>query len=199
MHWLPTETWVMFRSWSVMVLLYIFHNNRISPPGGDFHSDPVSEATLSCVQTFWAFDKKLAMRKHFPSISWVFSYSNNTNTNAYFASLDEEVDSLRHKISSILSTTSDLEEIAQLVGLDALAELDKITFFMSRIIQEDFLAQNIFSPYDSYCPLYKTIWMMRIITTFYDLAQKVIWKQTLFKRVGRAKLISRAPSNMDRH
>lgn len=41
---------------------------------GDF-SDPVTAATLSIVQTFWGLDKKLAQRKHFPSVNWSISYS----------------------------------------------------------------------------------------------------------------------------
>lgn len=46
----------------------------VSPPGGDF-SEPVTSATLSIVQVFWGLDKKLAQRKHFPSINWLMSYS----------------------------------------------------------------------------------------------------------------------------
>lgn len=46
----------------------------ISPPAGDF-SDPVTNATLAIVQTFWALDKRLAERKHFPSVNWIKSYS----------------------------------------------------------------------------------------------------------------------------
>ena len=47
----------------------------VSPPGGDF-SDPVTSATLGIVQVFWGLDKKLAQRKHFPSVNWLISYSN---------------------------------------------------------------------------------------------------------------------------
>ena len=32
-------------------------------------------ATLSIVQVFWGLDKKLAQRKHFPSLNWLLSYS----------------------------------------------------------------------------------------------------------------------------
>merc|ERR1719359_2669374 len=46
----------------------------VSPPGGDF-SDPVTAATLSIVQVFWGLDKKLAQRKHFPSMNWLISYT----------------------------------------------------------------------------------------------------------------------------
>ncbi|PIK53196.1 putative V-type proton ATPase catalytic subunit A-like [Apostichopus japonicus] len=46
----------------------------VSPPGGDF-SDPVIPATLGIVQVFWGLDKKLAQRKHFPSINWLISWT----------------------------------------------------------------------------------------------------------------------------
>jgi hypothetical protein len=35
----------------------------------------VTAATLSIVQVFWGLDKKLAQRKHFPSVNWNISYS----------------------------------------------------------------------------------------------------------------------------
>lgn len=54
----------------------------VSPPGGDF-SDPVTSATLGIVQVFWGLDKKLAQRKHFPSVNWLISYSK------YVRALDE--------------------------------------------------------------------------------------------------------------
>ena len=46
----------------------------VSPPGGDF-SDPVTASTLAIAQVFWGLDKKLAQRKHFPSVNWGISYS----------------------------------------------------------------------------------------------------------------------------
>merc|ERR1712146_257424 len=56
----------------------------VSPPGGDF-SDPVTSATLDIVQVFWGLDKKLAQRKHFPSVDWNISYSNyNTYLQDYY-------------------------------------------------------------------------------------------------------------------
>ena len=49
----------------------------VSPPGGDF-SDPVTVSTLDIVQVYWGLDKKLAQRKHFPSVNWITSYSKYT-------------------------------------------------------------------------------------------------------------------------
>ena len=48
----------------------------------------------------------------------------------------------------------------QLVGKDALAEGDKIVLETARLIKDDFLQQNAFTPYDKFCPLYKSVWMV---------------------------------------
>jgi V-type H+-transporting ATPase subunit A len=62
----------------------------VSPPGGDF-SDPVTSATLDIVQVFWGLDKKLAQRKHFPSVDWNISYSNyNKTLQEYYNQRDPE-------------------------------------------------------------------------------------------------------------
>jgi len=47
----------------------------VSPPGGDF-TDPVTVYTRNITQVFWGLDKKLAQRKHFPSVNWNDSTSN---------------------------------------------------------------------------------------------------------------------------
>merc|ERR1712159_393795 len=47
----------------------------VSPPGGDM-AEPVTVSTLNIVQVFWGLVKKLAQRKHFPSVNWLTSYSN---------------------------------------------------------------------------------------------------------------------------
>merc|ERR1719232_2321923 len=60
----------------------------VSPPGGDF-ADPVTTATLSIVQVFWGLDKKLAQRKHFPSVNWLISYTNYMRVlEPFFNSID---------------------------------------------------------------------------------------------------------------
>ncbi len=32
------------------------------------------------MQVFWGLDKKLAQRKHFPSVNWLISYSKYSNS-----------------------------------------------------------------------------------------------------------------------
>lgn len=73
----------------------------VSPPGGDF-SDPVTSATLGIVQVFWGLDKKLAQRKHFPSINTSLSYSKYTNVlNKYYSKNYPEFPVLRDRIKQL--------------------------------------------------------------------------------------------------
>jgi len=146
----------------------------VSPPGGDF-SDPVTSATLGIVQVFWGLDKKLAQRKHFPSVDWLRSYSK------YMKALDDYYDrnfpefvALRTKVKEILQEEEDLSEIVQLVGKASLAETDKITLEVARLLKDDFLQQNGYSSYDRYCPFYKTVGMLRNIVAFYDLSRHAV-------------------------
>uniref|UniRef100_A0A3Q3K1C8 H(+)-transporting two-sector ATPase n=1 Tax=Monopterus albus TaxID=43700 RepID=A0A3Q3K1C8_MONAL len=143
----------------------------VSPPGGDF-SDPVTSATLGIVQVFWGLDKKLAQRKHFPSVNWLISYSK------YMRALDDYYDKhfpdfvpLRTKAKEILQEEQDLAEIVQLVGKASLAEADKITLEVAKLIKDDFLQQNSYSAYDRFCPFYKTVGMLSNMISFYEMAQ----------------------------
>jgi V-type H+-transporting ATPase subunit A len=155
----------------------------VSPPGGDF-SDPVCSATLGIVQVFWGLDKKLAQRKHFPSVNWLISYSK------YLRALDPwyeinfpEFPPMRTIVKEILQTEDDLTEIVQLVGKDSLAEGDKLILEVAKIIRDDYLAQNGFSDHDKTCPFYKSVWMMKNITDFYKLAAKAIENSTAEHKV----------------
>ncbi|KAK8572680.1 hypothetical protein V6N12_028727 [Hibiscus sabdariffa] len=148
----------------------------VSPPGGDF-SDPVTSATLSIVQVFWGLDKKLAQRKHFPSVNWLISYSKYSGAlESFYEKFDPDFISIRTKAREVLQREDDLNEIVQLVGKDALAETDKITLETAKLLREDYLAQNAFTPYDKFCPFYKSVWMMRNIIHFNTLANQAVEK-----------------------
>ena len=68
----------------------------------------------------------------------------------------------------------ELSEIVQLVGKASLAQTDKITLEVAKIIKEDFLQQNGYTPYDRFCPFYKTVGMLKNMIGFYDSAKNVI-------------------------
>ncbi len=146
----------------------------VSPPGGDF-SDPVTAATLSIVQVFWGLDKKLAQRKHFPSVNWLISYTKYMQVlEPYFNNMDERYGYLRNQVRTILQQEDNLSEIVQLVGKESLSEDQKVIMEVAKLIREDFLAQNAFTEHDYTCPLPKTVGMLSVIVRFYDLCQKAI-------------------------
>ena len=146
----------------------------VSPPGGDF-SDPVTSSTLGIVQVFWGLDKKLAQRKHFPSVNTGMSYSKYTNAlDKYYAEHHPDFPRLRDRVKELLTTSEDLDQVVQLVGKSALGDPDKITLDVATLIKEDFLQQNGYSDYDQFCPLWKTEWMMKAMMAFHDESQKAV-------------------------
>jgi len=98
----------------------------VSPPGGDF-SEPVSQNTLRVTRVFWGLDASLANRRHFPSINWLTSYSLYMDDMAdwYKTNVSKDWIDLRKEALEILQKESELQEIVQLVGYDALPEPEK--------------------------------------------------------------------------
>ena len=124
---------------------------------------------------FWGLDKKLAQRKHFPSVNWLLSYSKyQKHLEPFYESFDPEFVNLRTTAREVLQKEDELNEIVQLVGKDALAEGDKITLETAKFLKEDFLQQNSYTPYDKYCPFYKTTEMLRNICLFHELATRAV-------------------------
>lgn len=147
----------------------------VSPPGGDI-SEPVSQATLRIVKVFWGLDANLAYKRHFPAINWLTSYSLYTDRLADWFSKNAAPDfmELRGKLMTLLQEESELQEIVNLVGMDALSAPDRLKLETSRSIREDYLHQNAFDPTDTYTSLGKQVLMMRAILTYYDKAKEAL-------------------------
>ena len=143
----------------------------VSPPGGDI-SEPVSQATLRIVKVFWSLDAQLAYQRHFPAINWLTSYSLYTDTTEkwFNENVAAEWSSLRQRMMLLLQEESELQEIVQLVGMDALSAPDRIKLEAARSIREDFLHQNSFHDVDTYTPLPKQFTMMKLVLDYYDAA-----------------------------
>jgi V/A-type H+-transporting ATPase subunit A len=143
----------------------------VSPPGGDF-SEPVTQNTLRIVKVFWALDAKLSQRRHFPAINWLNSYSlylDVLNT-WYDANISPEWNVLRGWAMGVLQKESELQEIVQLVGSDALPEEEQITIEVARMLREIFLQQNAFDAVDTYCSLEKQLDLLKAIRAYADLS-----------------------------
>uniref|UniRef100_A0A914YNN9 H(+)-transporting two-sector ATPase n=1 Tax=Panagrolaimus superbus TaxID=310955 RepID=A0A914YNN9_9BILA len=131
-------------------------------PGAANFVDPFVSATLDIVQVFWGLDKRLAQRKHFPSINWLISYSKYVRAldNFYDNNYPEFVGH-RIKCKKILAEDDEILEIIQRVGETLLTESQKITIETPKLIKLDFLQQNVFTSYDRFCPFYKTVGMLK--------------------------------------
>lgn len=140
----------------------------VSPPGGDF-SEPVTQSSMRVTGALWSLDSSLAHRRHFPSVNWTLSYT------LYFPFLQEwyeknlstEWKDLRLEAMELLQKDGELQEVVQLVGPDALQDRERMILEASKMVREDFLQQDAFSPIDASCSLNKQLGMFKCIITYY--------------------------------
>jgi V/A-type H+-transporting ATPase subunit A len=169
----------------------------VSPPGGDF-SEPITQNTLRIAGTFWALDTNLAYRRHFPSVNWIKSYSLYLDSiqDWFMESGFDEWKEMRDMSMYLLQKEVELQEIVQLVGPDALPESEKAILEVTRMIREDFLQQSAYHEIDSFCPLEKQYWMLKVILNFYNRTSEAmnrgvtlnkILKLPLKPEIGRMK------------
>ena len=147
----------------------------VSPAGGDI-SEPVTQATLRIVKVFWSLDADLAYKRHFPAINWLTSYSLYVDTMEKWFNAEVESDwtELRARLMRLLQEESELNEIVQLVGMDALSAPDRLKLEAARSIREDFLHQNAFHEIDTFTSLKKQHMMMMLMLAYYDKAGEAL-------------------------
>jgi V/A-type H+-transporting ATPase subunit A len=147
----------------------------VSPSGGDF-SEPVTQNTLRIVKVFWALDSKLRERRHFPAVNWLTSYSlySPMLEEWYSKNVAEDWSALRLWAMETLQKESELQEIVQLVGSDALPEEQRLTLEVARMIREFFLQQSAYHPVDTYSPLKRQYEYMSAIKKFSELAKRAV-------------------------
>jgi V/A-type H+-transporting ATPase subunit A len=166
----------------------------VSPPGGDF-SEPMTQNSLRVTGVFWGLDTDLARRRHYPAINWTISYSLYELGQWFNRQVAGDWASQSQRARSLLQRETELQEIVQLVGSDALAEIEKGDLAAGRMLREDFLRQSGFSE-NGFCPPEKSYWMLKVILCFYDqmtqalkrgLSLERILDPALLTRIGRMK------------
>ncbi|MHC1623403.1 MAG: V-type ATP synthase subunit A [Candidatus Methanospirareceae archaeon] len=163
----------------------------VSPPGGDF-SEPVTQNTLRVAGVFWALDSTLADRRHFPAISWLRSYSLYLGDLREWYNKPSSPDFMeqQEEMMALLQKESELQEIVQLVGADALPPRERGTLEVARMIREDFLQQNAYHDIDSFCSLEKQYLMARIILHWYNHANELIERGIGMEKIDGMKIKS---------
>ncbi len=157
----------------------------VSPPGGDI-SEPVSQATLRIVKVFWCLDSSLAYKRHFPAINWLQSYSLYVDrlTKWYEENVSKEFPQLRAEVLMLLQEEAELNEIVQLVGVDALSFEDRVKLESAKSIREDYLHQNAFHEVDTYASMNKQYKMLKLILSYYHLAKDAAGKGAPFAQLA---------------
>ncbi len=147
----------------------------VSPPGGDF-SEPVTQSSQRIIGALWALDSSLAYRRHFPSVNWNRSYTlyYDLLKKWYEEHISPAWTKNRERMFELIQKDTQLQEIVQLVGPDALQDEERLIIEFGRMIREGFLQQNAFSPIDGTCPLKKQHLMLETMLLFYTSAQKAI-------------------------
>lgn len=142
----------------------------VSPPAGDF-SEPVTKTTRRFVRGFWALDSKLAYSRHYPAISWVESYSFYPDyIRDWWHAIDDHWWEYRTRFKKIMAQSDELQNIVQLIGMDALPYEQQLTLFTADIIKRGFLTQNAFDEVDRYCSPEKILKMAKLIMFFHEEA-----------------------------
>lgn len=149
--------------------------SAVSPPGGDF-SEPVTQASLRFAGTLWALDPDLAYRRHFPAVNWLASFS------LFHAELDdwfgrevaEDMVRLRGRLYSLLQRQTELKDIIQIIGVEALQESDRLALEVANLATDAFLKQSAFSEVDAFNTYEKQYWMLKTIFAYLESAEAAL-------------------------
>lgn len=161
----------------------------VSPPGGDF-TEPVTQNTKRFIRTFWALDKRLAFARHFPSISWIDTYSEYIDEMAEWWKTEKNIDwrKLRQQALSILARENELQKIVQIIGPDALPSDQRLILHVAGMIKEGFLQQNAMDEIDRYTTPEKEIKMLELMVKYEERAQRLVEQGLPIYRIQQMKV-----------
>ncbi|MFP4350891.1 MAG: V-type ATP synthase subunit A [Desulfococcaceae bacterium] len=163
----------------------------VSPPGGDF-SEPVTRHTQRFTRSWWALDRDLAHKRHFPAIDWISSYSLHIDpiSEWWKSEAAEDWNDLRRQAMAVLHEESGLQQLVQLVGPDALSEDQQWTLTGARLLREGFLQQNALHPVDAYAVPDKQVKLLRCFVRIHRLGSDLLDQGISLDRIRNALDIS---------
>lgn len=169
----------------------------VSPPGGDF-SDPITQSSMRITGVFWALDYELSRKRHFPAINWIKSFSLVDLSRWFGDNIEEDFPKLVQEAKSILGRENELLQVVQLIGQEALSDMEREILSISKLLREDFLQQSSIQEVDAFCSLEKSYWMLKAILEYHKRAQEAleagielsaITDLTVLQRIARMKEI----------
>ena len=162
----------------------------VSPPGGDF-SDPITQNSMRVTSVFWALDYELSRRRHFPAINWTKSFSLVDLSQWYSEHVADDFPYIMKSALSILGREHELQQVVQLIGQDALSDMEREVLLTARILREDLLQQSAIKAIDSFCTLEKSYWMMKAILHFHTASQAAMQKGVGLEELENAVVLQK--------
>ncbi len=147
----------------------------VSPPGGDF-SEPVTSHTKEIIGTFWALSKELADARHYPSVDWVDSFSQDVPVAAgwWAQQISGAWSKRRTEALSLLARDAELSRIVNLVGPEALSPAQRWELEGAALIKEAVLQQSALDDADSYCSPNKQFELLELVMQVFDRGKELI-------------------------
>jgi V/A-type H+-transporting ATPase subunit A len=164
----------------------------VSPPGGDF-SEPVTQAFLRSTGALWGLSADLAHRRHFPAIDWGQSWSlDAARVAAWFERASGEGwGAARREALRLLQRERELLEIAQLVGMDALQDAERLVLETGRLLREGFLRQGAYHPVDRTTSPARARLMLDALLGFHHAAARAVERGAPFDAIAGAREVQR--------
>lgn len=147
----------------------------VSPPGGDF-SEPVTSHTKEIIQTFWALSKELADARHYPSVDWVDSFSQDVGIAAgwWAKEISGAWNGRRTQALSLLARDAELSRIVNLVGPEALSSAQRWELEGAALVKEAVLQQSALDEADTYCSPHKQFQLLELVMQVFDQGKELI-------------------------
>lgn len=161
----------------------------VSPPGGDF-SEPVTQHTKRFVRCFWALDRGLANARHYPSISWLSSYSEYLSevSGWWESNVNTSLLKGREEIMDLLQKEARLQQVVKLVGPDALPDTQRFVLDVGTLFKTAFLQQNAFDKIDMFTTMEKQVKMLHIILSYWRRGSDAIKRGVTLVKLRRMKV-----------
>ncbi|MEM1860537.1 MAG: V-type ATP synthase subunit A, partial [Metallosphaera sp.] len=158
--------------------------SAVSPPGGDF-TEPVTSTTLRFVRVFWPLDVSLAQARHYPAINWLQGFSSYVDlvSDWWIKNVDPDWRIMRDFMVRTLLREDELKQIVRLVGPESLAEKDKLTLEVARLIKEAFLKQNAYDDIDAFSSPQKQARIMKLIYHYNQYATNAVERGIPVKKI----------------
>ena len=159
----------------------------VSPPGGDF-TEPVTQSCLRTAGTFLMLDTSLAHKRHFPAINWFQSYSlyGNDLRDYFNEKVSPEWMEIQMKCRGILQKEGSLREVAEIVGVEGLQDIDRLVMYVAENICTQFLCQNAYTD-DAFSSPEQTLSKIKELIDFYEATDQKLKEGALLDEILKEK------------